>query len=57
MRVIGIAGSLRRASYNRTLLNAFVALAPQSLTIVPVLLDAIPLYNGDVDTNQLRPPT
>jgi len=55
MRVIGIAGSLRRASYNRALLNAAVALAPPSLTIVPVPLDAIPLYNGDVDTDQLRP--
>jgi chromate reductase len=55
MRVIGITGSLRRASYNRALLNAAMALAPQSLTIVPVPLDAIPLYNGDVDTDQLRP--
>jgi chromate reductase len=56
MRVIGIAGSLRQASYNRALLNAAVALAPQTLTIAPVPLDAIPLYNGDLDTDELRPP-
>lgn len=33
-----------------------MALAPPSLTIVPFPLDAIPLYNGDVDTDDLRPP-
>ena len=33
-----------------------MALAPPSLTIVPFPLDAIPLYNGDIDTDDLRPP-
>jgi chromate reductase, NAD(P)H dehydrogenase (quinone) len=52
---MGIAGSLRRGSYNRALLNAAIALAPASLTIVPFPIDSIPLYNADVDTDELRP--
>jgi chromate reductase, NAD(P)H dehydrogenase (quinone) len=53
---MGIAGGLRRASYNRALLHAAVALAPPSLAIVPCPLDHIPLYNADVDTDELPPP-
>jgi chromate reductase len=43
---MGIAGSLRRESYNRALLSAAIALAPASLTIVAFPLDGIPLYNA-----------
>jgi chromate reductase len=53
---MGIAGSLRRGSYNRSLLDAARALAPASLTIVPFQLDEIPLYNADYDADHLRPP-
>src|SRR4051794_29444574 len=56
MRVMGIAGSLRRESYNRSLLEAARQLAPASLTIVPFQLDEIPLYNADYDADHLRPP-
>jgi NAD(P)H-dependent FMN reductase len=35
MRVMGVAGCLRRESYNRALLNAGTALAPSRSTIVP----------------------
>jgi chromate reductase, NAD(P)H dehydrogenase (quinone) len=52
---MGIAGSLRRESYNRALLNAAIALAPASLTIVAFPLDGIPLYNADVDADDRRP--
>jgi chromate reductase len=55
MRVIGIAGSLRRESYNRSLLEAARALAPAALTIVPFQLNDIPLYNADYDADHLRP--
>lgn len=55
MRVLGIAGSLRRASYNRGLLEAARQLAPQSMTIERFDLDAIPLYNADLDADGARP--
>ena len=48
-KVVGIAGSLRQASYNRALLRAAVELAPPGMTIAIHTLDAIPPYNGDVE--------
>ena len=47
--VVGFAGSLRRASYNRALLRAATELAPPALHIVLYELDEIPLYNGDIE--------
>ncbi|MBB6071451.1 NADPH-dependent FMN reductase [Longimicrobium terrae] len=56
MRVMGIAGSLREGSLNRALLAAAVELAPGGMTIVPYEgLADIPMYNGDIDTDELRP--
>ena len=46
-RIIGISGSLRRASYNASLLRAAVALAPASLEIEVRTIHGIPLYNAD----------
>jgi chromate reductase len=53
--VLGIAGSLRRGSYNRRLLDAARELAPDSMRIQLVDLADIPLYNGDLDTDAERP--
>ena len=47
-RVIGVAGSLRRASFNRGLLRAAVELAPERLQIEVHEISEIPLYNQDV---------
>ena len=47
--VAGLAGSLRRGSYNRALLRAATELAPPALHIVIQELDGIPLYNGDIE--------
>ena len=55
MKVLGIAGSLRRASYNRGLLEAARQLAPPSMTIDRFDLDAVPLYNADLDADGTRP--
>ena len=55
MRVLGIAGSLRSGSYNRGLLEAARQLAPPSMTIDRFDLDAIPLYNADLDADGKRP--
>ena len=49
VRVVGLAGSLRKASYNRALLRAAVELAPSRLQVVVFELDGVPLYNGDVE--------
>src|SRR2546426_4138992 len=50
VRVCGIAGSLRKGSYNRALLRAAVELAPDGLEIAVFdRLGDVPLYNGDVE--------
>jgi chromate reductase len=48
MRILGIAGSLREASYNRAALRAAQELAPDGMRIDSFDLGAIPLYNEDV---------
>jgi len=55
LRILGIAGSLRRDSYNRKLLAAAVELAPEPLRIEVFDLIDIPLYNGDLDADGRRP--
>jgi len=49
LRVVGIAGSLRRASYNRALLCAAQQLTPPSLVIEIEVLDDLPMFNADLD--------
>jgi chromate reductase len=48
IRVAGIAGSLRKQSFNRALLRAAVTLAPPGMTIEILDIDDVPLYNADV---------
>jgi chromate reductase, NAD(P)H dehydrogenase (quinone) len=48
--VVGFAGSLRRASYNRALLQAAAELAVPRLHVVVHDLSPIPLYNADVES-------
>lgn len=55
MRVLGIAGSLRRASYNRALLRAAAELAPPGMEVVTHELDGIPLFNEDVEAEGVPP--
>jgi chromate reductase, NAD(P)H dehydrogenase (quinone) len=47
--VLGIAGSLRQASYNRALLRTATELAPPELNIKIFDLMPIPMYNEDVE--------
>ena len=49
LRILSFAGSLRRASYNRSLLRAAQELAPEDMRIHIFDLIDIPLYNGDVE--------
>ncbi len=56
LKVMGIAGSLRRGSYNRAALRAAVELAPAGLEIEIFDLAPIPLYNEDVRALGFPPP-
>ncbi|MGQ0532810.1 MAG: NADPH-dependent FMN reductase [Caulobacteraceae bacterium] len=49
VRILGIAGSLRKGSLNRALLRAAVKLAPEDMTIETFDLASVPVYNGDVE--------
>lgn len=49
MKVLGVAGSLRKGSLNRALLRAAIKLAPAGMTIESFDLIDVPLYNGDVE--------
>lgn len=51
IRILGIAGSLRRESYNRAALRAAVALAPEGAVVEEFELDGIPVYNQDEEGN------
>ncbi|MCC7535737.1 MAG: NAD(P)H-dependent oxidoreductase [Deltaproteobacteria bacterium] len=48
-RVIGIAGSLRKGSFNRALLRAAKELAPEGLEIDIAEIRDFPLYDADVE--------
>lgn len=49
VRIVGIAGSLRRGSFNRALLRAARELAPEGMALDIFDLIDVPLYNGDVE--------
>ena len=48
VRILGVAGSLRRGSFNAAMLRAAQELAPRGLTINAFDIAPIPLYNEDV---------
>src|SRR5918992_4383931 len=51
IRILGIAGSLRRASYNRAALRAAMELVPQDAVLDIFELDGIPGFNQDEKQN------
>jgi NAD(P)H-dependent FMN reductase len=48
-QIIGISGSLRRGSFNTSLLRAAVELMPAGNELKIESIDGVPLYNGDVE--------
>jgi chromate reductase len=54
VRILGIAGSLRKASYNRAALRAATQLVPADATIEVFELNGIPVFNED---DEPHPPT
>jgi chromate reductase len=54
LRVLGIAGSLRKESYNRALLRAAIELAPPELEIRPFeRLGELPLFDADLEAREV----
>ena len=49
LKVVAIAGSIRKGSYNRMLIEFSKSLAPEGMEIEHVHLDDIPLYNMDLE--------
>jgi chromate reductase, NAD(P)H dehydrogenase (quinone) len=55
MTILGMAGSLRKDSYNRAALRAAQALAPGGLTVEIVDLQGIPPFNQDEEQHPPAP--
>jgi len=51
IRILGIAGSLRKASYNRAVLQAATELVPEGASIEVFELDGIPGFSQDEEQN------
>ena len=51
LRILGIAGSLRKGSYNRAALRSAQKLLPQDAALEIFELDGIPAYNQDEEKN------
>jgi len=49
LTVLGIAGSLRKGSFNRGLIRAAAEVAPAGIRLLVEDIGDIPLYNGDVE--------
>ena len=56
VRILGFAGSLRRASYNRGLIRAAKEVAPTGTVVDVFDLSDVPLYNQDVEDAGEPPP-
>jgi len=54
--VLGICGSLRKASFNMAALNTAVELRPAGMTVTVADISQIPLYNEDVRAQGFPPP-
>jgi NAD(P)H-dependent FMN reductase len=55
-KIIGLAGSLRKNSFNASLLRAAKEHSPAGLELEIATISGIPLYDGDVEAEQGVPP-
>jgi NAD(P)H-dependent FMN reductase len=56
-KIVGIAGSLRAASFNAALLRTAAGLMPSGASLEIASIKGIPLYDGDVEANEGIPQT
>jgi chromate reductase len=54
--VLGVPGSLRRASYNRSLLRTAIELSPPTLAIETYEIGTLPFFDVDVEAEGDPPP-
>ena len=59
LQFAGLAGSLRKGSFNRMLLNAALELLPEDVSMEIISFENVPLYNADQDlpSSKERPET
>lgn len=50
IKVLALVGSLRKASFNKALVDAAVEVAPDGMDITIFPLNDLPVYNNDVET-------
>jgi chromate reductase, NAD(P)H dehydrogenase (quinone) len=55
LKLLGISGSLRRASFNSALLRAATRLMPPEATLEVASIRGIALYDGDVEAQGIPP--
>ena len=55
--IVGLAGSLRKGSFNEALLRAAIELAPSGTTVEHASIRGIPLYDGDAEAASGIPET
>ena len=55
MKLLGISGSLRAASYNTALLRAAQGMTPEGVELVAGSIRDIPLYDGDLEAESGLP--
>jgi len=53
--IAAFAGSLRKGSFNRMLLRAVLELVPAGVRVDPFDIDDVPLYNADLDEDDVLP--
>ncbi|GEP94196.1 NADPH-dependent FMN reductase [Chitinophaga cymbidii] len=56
IHIVGISGSLRKGSYNTSLLKAALDVLPEGVTAEVAHFDDLPMYNADLDVGD-RPDT
>jgi chromate reductase, NAD(P)H dehydrogenase (quinone) len=56
VKILGISGSLRQASYNTALLRAAAELLPAGATLDIHDISDLPMYNGDLEAGELPEP-
>ena len=55
VRLLGLSGSLRKASHNTAILRTLQERLPQDVQLDLLPLDALPLYNGDLELPEPPP--
>lgn len=55
-RIAVFVGSLRKGSFNRKMANALIGMAPEKLKLEIVEIGAVPLYNQDLDDENMAHP-